>query len=265
MMPKKVMLLVALAALTIAAVLFQTPDSPALIRYTLALSMSVLVIISAWIGIDSARTFTLKSAFGKSLLFISIGVLSWGLGNLAWYIYNITGSEMPYPSFADVGYLGLIPFAAYGLFLLLKSVNLKMDANTAAKLVIPPILVLLAIFPVFIHGKLVEEVPVLIKALNVIYPLGDVIILSFALVVLSVTYGGMLFRSLAIISLGFIIEAAADFAFSYTTSLSAYYTGCWVDILFNAAFLTIGFGMHHMSKSMKEAAKKHPKDKKDSS
>ena len=168
----------------------------------------------------------------------------------------MSGTEVPYPSLADVGYIGLIPFANYGLFLLLKSVKVRLDAKTIVKVLIPPVLLFVAIFPLFIYGKLAEDVELLTKTLNVVYPLGDVIFLSLALVILSLTYGSVLFRSLGIISLGFIIQAMADFSFSYTTSTGAYYTGCWVDILFALAFFTVGFGMYYMSKSLKEPVKK---------
>ncbi|MCX6817328.1 MAG: hypothetical protein NTU57_00540 [Candidatus Aenigmarchaeota archaeon] len=256
MMPKKILLLSILTVLTVIGMMLQTQDSPALTRYLLLLNTTIILFICTWVGVDSARTFTFKSAFGKSLFYISIGLLSWGLGNLVWFFYNISGSEVPYPSLADIGYLGTIPFAAYGLFLLLKSVKVKLDAKTVAKVIIPPLLVFLVIFPIFIYEKLFEEVPMLTKILNVVYPLGDVVFLSFALAILTITYGSMLFKSLGIISLGFIIEAVADFAFSYTTSIGAYYTASWVDIIFTIAFFTIGFGMYHMSKSMKEVAKK---------
>ncbi len=257
MMPKKLLLLIALTITTVVGMLLQTSDSPSLIRYLFAGTGLIFIpIISAWIGIDGARAFTFKSVFGKSLLFISLGVLAWGLGDVAFFYYNISGTEVPYPSLADVGYIALIPLVSYGVFLLLKGVKMKLDAKTIFKILISPILVLLVIFPFFIYGKLAEDVDLLTKTLNVLYPVGDVLFLSFALIIITLTYGSVLFKSLRIISLGFIIEAMADFSFSYATAAGIYYTSSWDDVLFALAFFTIGFGMYYMSKSLKEPAKK---------
>ena len=45
--------------------------------------------------------------------------LSWGLGQLVWTWYeSILGDEVPFPSLADVGYLGMIPLTAAGLLML---------------------------------------------------------------------------------------------------------------------------------------------------
>jgi hypothetical protein len=47
---------------------------------------------------------------------IGAGVLSWGLGQAVWTLYeSVLGIEVPFPSLADVGYLGMPVFTAAGL------------------------------------------------------------------------------------------------------------------------------------------------------
>ena len=78
-------------------------------------------------GINTARHWSgLKSMVGRGIFFISLGLLAWALGQIIWVIYNFTTTtEVPYPSFADVGYLLAIPFWATGVFYLSKATGAK--------------------------------------------------------------------------------------------------------------------------------------------
>jgi hypothetical protein len=54
----------------------------------------------------------------------------------------------------------------------------------------------------------------------------------------------VIFRSVSVLSASFILQALADFSFSYTASAGIYYTSCWVDVLYCLAFFVIGYGMY---------------------
>src|SRR5437868_5287137 len=42
--------------------------------------------------------------------------LSWGVGEVVWSYYElVAGHDVPFPSFADLGYLGAVPFAIVGV------------------------------------------------------------------------------------------------------------------------------------------------------
>jgi hypothetical protein len=67
---------------------------------------------------------------------MGIGLISWGLGNVMWFYYDTChrwpwvldcGAKPadPYPSYADVFYLGLLPFALAGLFQLSRVLALR--------------------------------------------------------------------------------------------------------------------------------------------
>jgi hypothetical protein len=222
-------------------------DLPDVFRYTITiLGEFLIILVSIVIGIDNVRHFTTKSVFGRSLVFILAGIALWGIGNLFWLHYNLSGIEVPYPSLADIGYIGMIPLAAVGLFLLLKGIKMKMDSATIVKLAILPVIVFVLTYFVFIESKLTENISLLTKALNVAYPVGDAIFLSFALMILSIVRGGKIFRSIGIICVGFVIESFADLSFSWTTSAGTYAVGGWVDGLFTLAFLVIGIGIYYM-------------------
>lgn len=215
-------------------------------RYLLTgLGQFAVALLGFSIGIKRASLFGFKSALGRSVTFISAGMLSWGLGALAWMYYNFAGSDVPYPSLADVGYLGTIPLVAIGLFVMFRSVvGHKNGLFTALKMAIITAAVFIVTYWLFISSRLSENVEPLAKVLNVTYPMGDVVFLSFALLILSCIMGGKLFKPIAIISAGIIIEALADFSFSWTTSIQSYYTGSYPDMLFVLAFAVIAAGIY---------------------
>lgn len=250
---RKIVCLVLITAIVVSMNLLMTVDSPPTLRYLFSIiGEIVIILISVSIGLERAKSFTLKSTLGKSLFLISIGILSWGIGNAIWFYYNMALQvEVPYPSLADAGYLGLIPFSAAGLFLLLRSIKITLDKKTLIKLVLLPLAVFILVYWIFISSKLMEDVPLLQKILNVAYPLSDAVFLSFSLVILSMIKGGKLFKPIAIICLGFIFQAIADFSFSWTTSAGTYYSGCWVDAFFALAFFTLGVGMYYTSELKK--------------
>jgi signal transduction histidine kinase len=48
----------------------------------------------------------------RSFRLLGLGSFAWGLGQAAWSVYVLRGDEIPYPSFADVGYLAAMPLFA---------------------------------------------------------------------------------------------------------------------------------------------------------
>jgi len=245
---KKLLALILISVIVLLGMIFiPFKEEFSLARYFItSFGQFFVIFLAVIIGYEKIKSFTFKSAIGKSIIFISLGLLSWGIGALIWFYYNaILKTEVPYPSLADIGFLGTIPLAAYGLFLLLKNIKIEFDIKTILKLVLIPIIVFIFTYWLFINTKLAEDVSALEKILNVTYPMGDVVFLSFTFVILTLIKGGKLFKPFGIICLGFIIEAIADFSFSWTTAIETYYSGNWVDMLFVLAFFTLGLGIYY--------------------
>lgn len=256
-MDKKLLLLISVTVVIVAGMLLTPSDeSYATVRYVLnGVGLTLIPFIGAWIGLEAVKFFTFKSAFGKALFFISLGVITYGLGTIVFFYYNMfLQTEIPYPCLGDIGFAATIILANYGMFLLLKGIKMKFDAMTVAKLLILPIIIFAIVFPVFIYERAVEDAPLFTKFMNIYYVLGDVVFLSFALLILSISYGSILFRSVGVLSAGFILEALADFSFSYTASAGTYYTSSWVDVLYCLAFFTIGYGMYFFLSRNRAAA-----------
>jgi len=220
--------------------------SPSVARYLIAQTGQMLVpFIAAYIGISRAKAFGLSSALGKAMFFLSLGAIAWGCGTFVWLLYNLWGTEVPYPSLADIGFSLIIPLASVGFFMLLKNLKISFDKRTAITVSVIPIAVFIVVYFLFVQSTIAEGISDIGKIFNIYYPLGDAIFLSFSLVILSLVRGGRMFKPIGILCLGFVIQSIADFSFTITTALGTYYTGNWVDMTWTIAFLIMGIGMYY--------------------
>ena len=196
----------------------------------------------------------LGSYVGKSILFISAGSFLWGIGTMIWAYYNFfAGVAVPYPSIADLFYVATIPFWALGVSSLSRATGTRTGLKTAGGKVLAysvPILVFIVSYYLLVvvarEGALITSFEGILKlALDLIYPLGDVIILTLAIIVygLSRQYlGGIYKMPTHILLLGFTIMYFADFIFSYTTTRETFYTGSFGDLVFTVALFLITLG-----------------------
>src|SRR3989344_6815050 len=80
----------------------------ATINYIYQLAFGLIPLLGGFSGmIKSRRWGGLKSKVGSALFYTSLGLVTWGLGQMFWSVfYNIILKvEVPYPSLADVGYI----------------------------------------------------------------------------------------------------------------------------------------------------------------
>jgi hypothetical protein len=196
-----------------------------------------------------------KSAVGKSIFFLALGLLSWSLGNWIWSYYNFFGNiEVPYPSFADVGYILAIPFWIIGTFHLSKVTGARVSLQKlGGRLYLFLLPIIAAIFSYYIlivvARNSVFEVTnesLLKTFFDFAYPVGDWMILTIAFLIwgLSLKYlGGRYKWPIFTVLLGFVLMFFADSLFSYFTTLETYYNGGPIDIVFVLALFMISFGI----------------------
>ena len=120
---------------------------------------------------------------GRAWRLLGLACLSWGCGQAAWTWYEIVlGRDVPFPSIADIGYLGFVPLAAAGL---LAFPNVPTRLSSRVRAVLDGLLIasallfmswMLVIGPLFKAGG--DPFPLTI---GLAYPLGDVVILTLLL------------------------------------------------------------------------------------
>jgi len=211
------------------------------------------------VGISTARLWGgRKSALGNALIFISLGVIAWGIGSIVWSYYAIRHiDEIPYPSLADVGYILAIPLWAYGMTKLAKTTGAKFGLKHPKKkilaVILPLILIAVSYYLLVIvarGGTLVSDTStsqILKVILDISYPAGDAIILTLAVLVFGLSsgyLGGRYKLPIYVLLSGFIVQYVADFTFSFSTTKGTYYNGHWADLFYPTALGLMMWGVN---------------------
>jgi hypothetical protein len=225
-------------------------------NYNWNLAFNILPFAGGLFGIFRAYKWGfLKSIFSKALFFLSLGLFSWGIGNVVWAYYNLALQvAVPYPSLADIGFAFSYPLFGIGMFYLSIATGARYGLRTLLgklQIVLLPVIAFVVAYYFFItiarEGVLTTGEDFLKTFFDIAYPVGDVIVLSLAFLVygLSLQFLGGRYRAPVLIILaGFVLEFIADFSFSYTTTVGYYYVGSYPDLLFTIALFVLGFGLN---------------------
>jgi len=167
---------------------------------------------------------------------------SWAAGQMVWSWYELVlGREVPFPSFADLGYLGMYPLALVAL-ILLRGDSARAVSRVRAVLdgLIVGGSVLFAGWAVAI-GRVLDQptVGVAQRVLAVLYPVGDVVLCTAALT-LPARSGILRSRTVALVLAGIVGLGVSDLMFTYLTSSGSYATGNVVDAGWFTGFTLIG-------------------------
>jgi hypothetical protein len=82
--------------------------------------------------------------------------------------------------------------------------------------------------------------------LDIAYPFGDFLALTFAALVFGLSYkyfGGFYRRAILAVLAGLAVMYCADSVFSYTTTKGTYYNADWGDLLLSTGVFLLTFGI----------------------
>ena len=165
---------------------------------------------------------------------LATGVLSWTAGQLAWTWYEtVLRVEPEVPSWADVGYLGLPPFAAAALLSLpLASTTLAARVRSMLDGLVVASSLLLCSW-LFVLGpirKSSTEGPEL--GILLTYPVGDVVVITMVLStwLRARQQRGGVGVPLLLVGSGLVAFAVSDSYFSFLTATDAYDSGSVIDL-----------------------------------
>lgn len=225
-------------------------------NYFYSFSFSLIALVGGFIGMFLAKPWgLLKSAIGKAVFFISAGLFTWGVGSMIWAYYNFFEHiAAPYPSLADLWYVFTIPLWIAGTIDLSKATGAKFGFKAMkGKLLLIFIPLVVIIFSYYLlvvvarSGMITDLSTGYLKIFfDLAYPIGDIIILTLALIIFGLSFnyfGGKYKLPIFAILLGFTLMYVADFVFSYTTTIGTFFVGYWGDLLFMLALGTITFGI----------------------
>jgi diguanylate cyclase len=214
----------------------------------------IIPLLSGLYGLSLAHRWGgLKSSVGKAMSFLSLGLITWGIGMAIWLYYNlILNVEIPYPSLADAAFILSWPLWGIGAVFLSTATGAKFGARGKgmAMLFAIPLAVIASSYYFLVtvarQGIISTYEDGFKTFFDLAYPVGDVVILSIALLIIGLSYkyfGGMYKAAIYLILAAFVVNYFADFTFSYMTSLGTYYNGSLADILFATTMFVFGAGI----------------------
>lgn len=172
-----------------------------------------------------------KSLIGKSVFFMSLGLLAQEAGQLTYSGYTyIAHKEIPYPSLGDIFFFGsviLYILAAWSLVKALSTKTATRNSKYLALAFIVPATLLGFSYYIFLRGHSIDFSHPLTMFLDFGYPLGQAIYVSLAIMalILSVRYlGGIMKPVILFVIFALVFQYIADFGFLYQVSRETWKT-----------------------------------------
>jgi signal transduction histidine kinase len=179
----------------------------------------------------------------RAWVLLGAAAMSWAIGEAIWSYYELgLGREVPFPSLADVGFLGLIPLAVAGM---LSFPSAPGGLTARARTLLDGLIITGSLLFVSWHTVLGptyrESSGTLETLIGLAYPIGDIAILSIVLfIALRVARGHR--GALMFIGAGLGVLALADSGFIYQNLHNTYASGSLIDPLWEVGFLLMMLG-----------------------
>ncbi len=228
----------------------------------LLLGGTTAVALHDWLGIGAGLDFAISEALydavvlGAGLacllrasdyprersawLWIGAALLSWGAAEVYWTAFIEGNPAAPYPSPADIGYLGFYPLAYAGLAMLVRARaheirwRLWMDGLIAA---LGTAALGTAFVFDFVAGKATGST--LEKLTTLAYPIGDIAMLSLVVGVIALT-GWRPGRTWSLLLAGLSALVVADIAYTLQSTGGALPGGEWINPIYLIAAVCLG-------------------------
>lgn len=194
-----------------------------------------------------------RSMMGKALMVLSLGLLTQEFGQLVFSYYNIfLQVPVPYPSLADIGFFGTIPFFIWGIYLLGRvsgaKFSLKRIGYKIVALAVPAIL-LVSSYAIFLKGYEFDFLDPLKLFLDFGYPFGESLYISLAILTFFLTrnfLGGVMRSRVLLMLFAFVFWFLADFNFLWQSQQGTWLNGGYGDYLYFLAYFLMTLALIQM-------------------
>lgn len=174
-------------------------------------------------------------------ILIGVSAFLWAAGEAVWSFYEVgLRQQVPYPSLADAGYLGAMPFAVAGI-LLFAAANRRTISRLAGVLdgaVIAGSLLVVSWGTILGTVYHAGSDSLTSQLIGLAYPVSDVVVLTMVLLLV-----GRVHRSaqlpLSLLAAGLLANLLADSGFAYLTTVNTYGPAQPIDIGWVAGYMLI--------------------------
>ncbi len=207
----------------------------------------VFLLIAAVYASRSAASFESGNPVRTAWLLLALGLSAYVAAQSVLAFYQLVlGRAAPFPSIADFFFLPATLLLAVSLFLFVrvyKSVGFEVAETFEVSVVLFFVLSLLAVFFLVVgRPVLASEAPWAERALNIVYPVLDSILLIPAVLLLKMALsmrGGSLWKVWTALLLGFVFLAAGDILFAFFTTLDKNGLDPLLDVAFAWSYILI--------------------------
>ncbi|MBC7460119.1 MAG: hypothetical protein H7287_02020 [Thermoleophilia bacterium] len=233
----------------------------------------VAIVPALILGLKVGRAFGLRTRPGSAAAAFAAGIIAWSIGNLVWFWYNTCTSwgalgcahtiEAPYPSAADVGFIGLLPCYAFAMVQLsrmlattwgdvlrLAWIPVLAFAGTAF-LMVPDFTVLGVHVPaqslLFDEGYSATQ-----TSFSVLYIVSDAVLLSMAVINLvraRQAAGGIFFRAVLLTAVALLLQYFGDLLFDVRVANGSEYAGDIADFIYFWALFVMVLGIYVLGRA----------------
>ena len=204
--------------------------------------LGLLVVSRLWGG--------MKSVMGRVVIYFSLGLLLQVFGQSVFSFYTtILKVDIPYPSLADIGFFGSIPFYIYGIILLGRASKVSISLKSFEKkiqAVLIPLVMLLISYASFLRNQEVDFSHKLRVFLDFGYPIGQAIYISIAILVYVFSrkiLGGIMKDKILLILAALAIQYAADYNFLYQNLNGTWLNGGYGDYIYLVSYFLMALAL----------------------
>ncbi len=186
--------------------------------------LSIITTISSFV---MWRKFVPHSSGTSMWGWLVIGWGMWAVGETVYFILSQNGSEIPYPSAADLFYIGgYFPFAL-GLISRLRETPRRLTSGQRFRVFVSYMVLIAGAFTFVIQPVLRNSDPstFLVTILDITYAIGDILVLLLAIRLLVDYQFRVSSMGWVLLIIGFILMTIADLTYSYTISFDLYNPG----------------------------------------
>src|SRR3989442_3969979 len=203
------------------------------------LGETLAAFIAAAVCAIAARRHQHRTRIAWAL--IGASALTWGVGQAIWSYYELVkGQQTPFPSFADLGFLGAVPLAVAGVLFF---PWVPSRATSFLRTILDALLVAGSLFIISwatVLGTVYRagSGSLMAQLMSLAYPAGDIIIGTIVLILASrASRANRL--PLLLLAGGLIANLLADSGFAYLTTSNTYGNGSLIDTGWAAGYLLI--------------------------
>jgi diguanylate cyclase (GGDEF)-like protein len=227
------------ALLTVTLVVFARPlGSSGDVAVVDVMEVCLAFAGAAGCAVSAVRT---RDRLRWAWVYLTVACASWGVGQSIWSAYEVwLGRETPFPSIADIGFLGFVPAAVAAIWLLPSGSGVGDNRRRLLDGLTVTCAVALISWSLVLGPTVRAGGEWFTLVVSVAYPVSDILLLTVALLALAQGTRGR--APLILVSLGMCAMALSDGAFAYLTTTGSFESVSIVDLGWCMAFALMGLG-----------------------